>query len=422
MSWHPVDHDLGTIGVMIGPLDISAAVGSRACLALIRVTFGSGDPTGTAIRINGVLGATAAGPMASQRGSGRDSILFLGITDSSGTLQGVSTTWSTEWTVLGWADVDTPGATVFGPATFPSTWTDITPGSNGVGVFNWSVAAGTAVTTSQMRADTETNDSGYGVNRGDFTGSGNNFAVSPIESSKASIIDTGGETGSITLEALIKEAVLTFTGAVVYDATPAPSTWTEVDCSAYTGPVRGLVLLRVEAKSFSRFAVRQHGDAGEYGGGSFFPGGGTATGFGGVGEFSYLLCETDDTGKVEIRNGGEKLQVIVLAFVPEASSPTWAGEPTGTAIDPDVIGGVAKDALGFDVSTLSLTATPAGGEASTAISGGVVQAGWSGHVLELSDAGFGPREVVVRLTSWPEMSGRLVRFSVDMDSESGASL
>jgi hypothetical protein len=130
--------------------------------------------------------------------------------------------------------------------------------------------------------------------------------------------------------------------------------------------------------------------------------------------FGYCRCE--DGGALPAAQGWTW---TVVADDPVADPV----EPTGTVTSLSRIAARITDDWALDVSTLSLTLTPPVGVALTAISGGAVQTGWTGSIVQLDDIGNGPREVLVNITGWPDLeSGQLWTFTLSCDTEVGTSL
>jgi hypothetical protein len=93
------------------------------------------------------------------------------------------------------------------------------------------------------------------------------------------------------------------------------------------------------------------------------------------------------------------------SFTVTADPPTLdVYEPSGFTSSMDRIYCKISDDWGFDTSTLILEAIPPVGPALTGISGGAVQSGWAGSIIGIDDPGTGPREVLINLTSWPELA------------------
>lgn len=97
--------------------------------------------------------------------------------------------------------------------------------------------------------------------------------------------------------------------------------------------------------------------------------------------------------------------------------------PTGTTTELTRIYAQVTDDWGIDTSTIELSAVPPVGAPLVAITGGVIQAGWTGSIIELDDIGDGPREILIELSGWPELrAGQLWRFDLDLTSVTGLTL
>jgi hypothetical protein len=98
--------------------------------------------------------------------------------------------------------------------------------------------------------------------------------------------------------------------------------------------------------------------------------------------------------------------------------------PVGTTTELSRIYAQVTDDWGIDTSTIELSVVPPVGVPLVATTGGVIQAGWTGSIIELDDIGNGPREILIELSGWPELprAGQLWRFDLDLTSVTGLTL
>lgn len=97
--------------------------------------------------------------------------------------------------------------------------------------------------------------------------------------------------------------------------------------------------------------------------------------------------------------------------------------PTGLTTTLTRIYVQVTDDWGIDTSTIELSAVPPVGAPLVIITGGVVQSGWTGSIIELDDIGDGPRQVLIEITGWPTLrSGQLWHFDLDLESVTGLTL
>lgn len=145
-------------------------------------------------------------------------------------------------------------------------------------------------------------------------------------------------------------------------------------------------------------------------------------------ENAYVDVEVPPGGLVEWEASVNtyNIDVALIGFDPEPSDPpTVTNErPEGPALgELAEIGCTIRDGWGLDTTTLSLVATPPTGEGLVAISGGAVQTGWSGRIVEIDDVGAGPRTIEIIIDGWPDLvNGARWTFTISIDSNSGQSL
>ena len=82
------------------------------------------------------------------------------------------------------------------------------------------------------------------------------------------------------------------------------------------------------------------------------------------------------------------------------------------------------DDWGWDTATIDWTVTPAAGRDFTIVSAGAIKAPFAGSIVELNDAGHGPREVTILIRTWPTSvaQGKRLTFAIDADTVVGTSL
>jgi hypothetical protein len=110
----------------------------------------------------------------------------------------------------------------------------------------------------------------------------------------------------------------------------------------------------------------------------------------------------------------------VIANAPTITNQSPLGVTTGTL---EKISCVLGSDWGLDMTSLSLTLTDPVGVVSTAISGGAFQTGFSGVIVQINDAGDGPKIVEIIINTWPDLTnGALYTFSLSIDDAVGQSL
>jgi hypothetical protein len=213
------------------------------------------------------------------------------------------------------------------------------------------------------------------------------------------------------------------------DATP-PTSYAQLDLSSILGGNECFAFLKVKKTSgwglAQHVGFRRNGDSGDYvvNPGNLLRAAGIVT-FQNTNEIQYTCCPTDENGIIEWRaiSSNSDVEVSVIGFSPNLtpSGPEMISTyPTGSVSeDVDHIECVIGGDFPVDVSTVDLVVTDPVGKTSTAVSGGAVQAGWTGTVTDLTSM------VIVNLTGWPSgymEKGKIYSFTADADNVLGLSM
>lgn len=415
-----------------GALDLSSIVGTNVTMVLLKVTEGTGS-----------VGWCRVSPESSPIGCNytafdatKKSGYILGYTDSAGTttLEGSGTITAD---LLGWIECDASGATVFGPAGFP-TWSNLDLSAylgpkEGVALLEWIITGG-SVCDGQTRFSGDPNNAGYGANttQVDTVTYPNGLVAVPANSSGViQINDPSANAGQIDLPVYLTQGngwnpLL----ASVYSGAYPPGTWTDLDLSAHVGTNRALVCLLVDLgaglATNKFFAFRSKDDGSEHLSASITNGYGSNGCQLAFNQGAYIFVETDANGVVQWKNDApdQNATVSLVGYAPEAPptppvlEDTW---PTGVVLAQTSIGGRITDAVGLDLSTLNLSGESSAGQTFDIIVGGVIQSGWSGTLAQINDAGSGPKELLIDIKEWPDTvpNGCIVTFTLTIANDSG---
>lgn len=261
---------------------------------------------------------------------------------------------------------------------------------------------------------------------------------------------TGGvDTNTITVSTFLSvDGGMSFAAAgreEVYASAPPPTVTEALDLTqTSTGLETGLPAERVLA--FLKIRAANFGTFHSYGTAPYGYNGDLVEVFGNAGNWfskgvaggrfladgaMLLVCPTDSHGKIQWDASATAgladatVDLITWVYPTTASMPTVVNaHPAGPTTALDEIGCTITDEYGLIRSSLTLIAQQVAGEPSTIIKDGVVQAGWTGRIMELDDIGLGPRRIVIEieLDGWEIFSPIKWAFSLSCSSISGKAL